>query len=421
MIHPKARRPRASGLDRRAFLQGSLALGAGVAGLGALSACGSGDGAPQFGVTDTSAAPYPLARPDNPVTLTISSDNEPIADGLAPETGDTFRILNYADYMNPAIMKAFGKKYDVQVQVTPFNNYDEMLAKLNQPSVYFDMVFPGPSVLGKMVYAQLIQPLNRTYLTHFDNLYGPYQSPWYDVGSQYTVPYTIYTTGVGYRRDRVDSVPANGYDLMWDPKYKGDVYLLDDKGEAIGMSLLRNKITTDINTGNEEYLTQATDSLVELINLVNVKTGIQDYVFLPSGQATVHQAWSGDLLAALQYLPKNTPASVLGYWVPETDFVIGSDNMAIPKSAKKPVLAHLLMDELLSDEGALTNFKWNGYQPPIQSITADSLIADGLIPENLTNAVVRADDFDKGLSFYEVSPAVDALWTDQWSRFQAGG
>ena len=28
-------------------------------------------------------------------------------------------------------------------------------------------------------------------------------SPWYDVGSRYTVPYTIYTTGIGWRADKL--------------------------------------------------------------------------------------------------------------------------------------------------------------------------------------------------------------------------
>jgi spermidine/putrescine transport system substrate-binding protein len=398
-------------------------VGAGAFGLAALSACGGGDsGTPDFGAGGaTSAAPYPLARPDNPVTLEISSDNPAIADGLPPEKGGTFRILNYADYMNPALMKAFGQKYDVNLQVTPYNNYDEMLSKLNQPNVYFDIVFPGPSVIGKMAYTKLIQPLNHSYLPHFNNLYEDFQSPYYDVNAQYTVPYTVYTTGVTYRRDRVDTVPENGYSLIWDKKYKGDVYILDDRGEAIAMSLLRNNITTDINTGNADDVNKATDSLIELINLVNVKTGIQDYVFIPSGQATVYQGWSGDILGALQYLPKGTPDTVLGYWIPETNFVIGNDLIAIPKSSKKPVLAHLLMDELMSPEGSLTNFKWVGYQQPVQSMTADSLISDGLVPAHLTNALVKSGDFVKGLKFYEVSPAVDELWQNAWSRFQAGG
>ena len=67
-------------------------------------------------------------------------------------------------YMAPGVMKAFGKKHGVSVQVTPYNNYDEMLAKIRQPGESFDLVFPGPSVLSKMVYTDLLQPLNHSYV-----------------------------------------------------------------------------------------------------------------------------------------------------------------------------------------------------------------------------------------------------------------
>ena len=60
-------------------------------------------------------APYPLARPDEPVTLPIKDSNPPIEDGLEPETGGAFKILNYDDYMAPGVMKDFGEKYGVEV------------------------------------------------------------------------------------------------------------------------------------------------------------------------------------------------------------------------------------------------------------------------------------------------------------------
>jgi len=422
-MHPKARRTSPlsmSPLDRRTFLRGSLAVSAGAAGASLLAACGSDSGGGGGGGSATEG-PYPLARPDSPVTLPLSDDNPAIDDNLPPEKGGIFKILNYADYMAPGVMKDFGAKYDVEVEVTPYNNYDEMLAKLRQPNATFDVVFPGPTVLSKMVYAKLIQPFNQTYLTNVGNLWDEYQSPWYDVGGQYTMPYTVYTTGVAYRRDRVDTVPDNGYDLFWDPQYDGKTYILDDRGEAITMSLLRNDITTDVNTGNPEFINAATDSLIELIDLVSVKTGIQDYVYIPDGTATVHQGWSGDMIAAQYYLPKGVSTDVLGYWVPDTNRVIGNDVMAVPTGAEKPVLAHMFIDNILDNEVSLRNFGWNGYQPPLTAITAQSLIDDGYIPPNLESAVVLPQDFDKGLIQAEVSPAVDALWQNAWARFKAGG
>jgi spermidine/putrescine transport system substrate-binding protein len=415
----RQRRPRPQ-LARRDVLRGGVWIGVGLGAAPLLAACGDSGSS---GSTANGAAPYPLARPDKPVTLEIKDSNPAIADGLDPEEGGTFNILNYAQYMAPGVMKDFGKKHNVSVEVTPYNNYDEMLSKIRQPGESFDLVFPGPSVLGKMVYAELLQPLNHSYVPHLANVWPEYQDPWYDRGAQYTVPYTIYGTGIMYRADRVTSVPEVGYDLLWDKAYAGKVYLLDDRQEAIGMSLLRNKITRDVNTSNADDIKRATDSLIELTGLVNVKTDVNAYSEVPEGTATVHQCWSGDPIAGQYYLPKGETPEVLGYWRPTDprDYVIGSDNIAIPKSASKPVLAHMLINDLLDEKIGLQNFGWNGYQPPITKLSATYLVDQGYIPKNLSNAVVVPGDFKRGLTFYEVSPSTEALWQTNWARFKAGG
>src|SRR5690242_3960329 len=101
------RRPRPQ-LARRDVLLGALWAGLGIGAAPLLAACGNNASS---SLSANGGAPYPLARPDHPVTLTIKSSNPPIKDGLPAETGGTFQILNYADYMAPAVMKAFGKKH----------------------------------------------------------------------------------------------------------------------------------------------------------------------------------------------------------------------------------------------------------------------------------------------------------------------
>ena len=413
------RRPPRPQLSRRDLLRGGLWVGVGLGTSRVLTACGGASSSQPQGGT----APYPLARPDSPVTLPIKDSNPPIGDALDPETGGVFKILNYDQYMAPGVMKDFGAQHDVEVQVTPYSNYDEMLAKIRGPGESFDLVFPGPSVMSKMVYAELLQPLNHSYVPNLTNVWPEYQDPWYDRGARYTVPYTIYGTGVFYRADRVSSVPENGYDLFWDEQYAGKVYLLDDMQEAIGMSLLRNDISTDINTSDNELVRKATDSLIELIDRVNIQANVNAFSEVPEGTATIHQAWSGDPIAGQYYLPKGETTDVLAYWRPDdpAQRVIGSDNIAIPKSSAKPVLAHLLINDLLDNQIGLRNFGWNGYQPPLTKLSAQYLIDQGYIPENLMNAVVLPEDFDTGLTFYEVSPSTEALWRQSWSEFKAGG
>ena len=122
------------------------------------------------------------------MTLPIKDSNPPIDDGLDPETGGAFKILNYDQYMAPGVMKDFGEQHGVEVQVTPYTNYDEMLAKIRAPGESFDLVFPGPSVLSKMVYTELLQPLNHSYVPNLKNVWPEYQDPWYDQGRSTPCP-----------------------------------------------------------------------------------------------------------------------------------------------------------------------------------------------------------------------------------------
>ena len=103
------RRPPRAQLARRDVLRGGLWAAVGLGAAPLLAACGDNGS----GQAISGGAPYPLARPDQPVTLTIKDSNPPIDNGLEPEQGGTFNILNYAQYMAPGVMKAFGKKHGV--------------------------------------------------------------------------------------------------------------------------------------------------------------------------------------------------------------------------------------------------------------------------------------------------------------------
>jgi len=417
--HPKQRPSAASQVNRRSFLGGSFALALGAAGGSSLlAACGGDSGG---GPAGGSAGAYPLARPDDPVTLPIFDDNQPIESGLEPEKADALRVLNYADYMAPGVMKDFQKKYGAEVQVTPYNNYDEMLTKISAPGAAFDVVFPGPSVMSRMVYGQLLQPFQHSYLPNLTNAWPEYQDPWYDLGSQYSVPYTVYTTGIGYRSDRV-SDPSEGYRMLWNPEYSGKMGVLDDSGEALGMAMLAWDITRDINTDDPELINAAKDKLNELIPL-GVKVDITQYDTIANGKFTVHQAWSGDMIAARWYLAGGATKQDLGYWIPESkaDVVIGNDNICIPKSSPSPVLAHAFINSILDNTIAEKNFNWNGYQPPLTKLNAEYLIDKGYITENLMSAVVVPEDFESGIKFYEQTPAVENLYLAAFQEFQSGG
>ena len=152
--HPKERPSAALQVNRRSFLGGSLAAAVGVT-AGSSPASGLRKRQWRWGRRGADVR-NPARSPRRPGDLAdLYDDNQPIADGLrSRRTVGVLKVLNYADYMAPGVMKDFEKKYGAKVEVTPYNNYDEMLTKISAPGAEFDVVFPGPSVMSRMVYGQ---------------------------------------------------------------------------------------------------------------------------------------------------------------------------------------------------------------------------------------------------------------------------
>jgi spermidine/putrescine transport system substrate-binding protein len=140
-----------------------------------------------------------------------------------PESGGELQVYNYADYLNPEVIKAFGKQENVSVRVTTFNSLDEAFTKLSTGRLKFDVIFTAPDHLSRLVGSKLVQPLNLELVPNLHSEVWPeLQNPFYDVGPRYSVPYTLYTTGIGWRNDEIKAFdPA---ELGWESFWKSEPY-----------------------------------------------------------------------------------------------------------------------------------------------------------------------------------------------------
>jgi spermidine/putrescine transport system substrate-binding protein len=369
------------------------------------------------------ASGIPLARRDYPVTMPRFSD--PVKSGAKPERGGELRIYNYADYLNPAVLKEFGKREDVSVRVTTFDTLDEAFTKLSTGRLEFDVIFSSPDHLSQLVGRRLVQPLNFELIPNLvKNAWPELHSPFYDVGPRYTVPYTVYTTGIGWRNDQVgDFDPAQlGWEAIWKATaLRGRVGILDDSREGLGMALMRRGVS-NLNTEVPEQLAQATKDLEELNSLVRVKVDINEYETLPAGRVVLHESWSGDLISAvISYLPKGTKADVLSYWYQQAGGPVFNDCICVGAQAAKPVIAHRFLNYLLDPKVAYANFVgYVGYQPPLNAINAQQLFAKGILPKGLANTVVTHEDYANGNAYLTLSASGQRLWDNAWAAFRNG-
>jgi spermidine/putrescine transport system substrate-binding protein len=399
-----------AGLSRRSFLTRGAGAGLAMAGLGPLlQAC-----APALAGGGT----VPLPRPSDPVHWPTAG-NKPIASGLAPEQGATLQIFNWVAYVNQACLNHFAKKYNCKVQLTTFNTMNEAISKLrNDPDLNFD-VFMGVTVdvMGQLVESKLIQPLNHSYIPNISQAWPDFTNPFYDRGWQYTVPYTIYTTGISWRKDLVHEDPytmANPWSILWQPKYKGKVAILDDYREGISLGLMKNG-HTDLNTTSRDQIERSRQALQDLVGLVNLRIDNNDYTEVPDGQTWIHHAWSGDMAAAGYYMPKGVPVETVGYWFP-TDGrgPVANDTNTVLRTAQNPVLAHLFLNYLLDLPNVLENISFNGYMQPLNEVTPQRLVKEKLLPPSLMSTVVQPSYFRRGLGELQLPVDTDALWQQAW-------
>src|SRR5579859_2097143 len=171
--HPRERPTGHGGMTRRDMLKRSAAAASfTLPGAAILDACSkpgatapggsSHANGPGVGKFWPAGSPYPLARQDSPVTWKLW--RQPIKSGLAPEKNATLQIYNWSDYIFTKVVKEFCAAHNCQYQITTFNNMDEALAKMRTAQLQFDIFFPTPDILGKLVTGKLLQPLARDQL-----------------------------------------------------------------------------------------------------------------------------------------------------------------------------------------------------------------------------------------------------------------
>jgi spermidine/putrescine transport system substrate-binding protein len=364
-----------------------------------------------------------IPAPDQPVRWPLSKRYPIIESGQKPKPGSILRIYNYADYLSPRMMKDFEAQWGVDIHLSTFNDADEALTKIASEKLGFDLYFPGYDSVGKLIQADLLRPLNADYLGNRRNLWSLFADPWWDRGARYTIPYTVYGTGIGWRTDLADvdlSQYDTPWDVFWDPTYRGNVAILDDWHSAMALVLVRNGF--DVNTTNSHELAIVREQLIELRETMRPQVTIRMYTDMPAGQYGLAQFWSGDAINMPYYLPKNTDPGILRYWAPPHGHgEVDNDLVVCLGQGSNPVAAHYFMNAILDEQAAAQNFGFTGYQPPLKQFTPGTLVKQGYVPPNLESAIVRQADFARGLPLLELPITADTEYHQIWQEFYSGG
>ncbi|MEV8531546.1 spermidine/putrescine ABC transporter substrate-binding protein [Streptomyces sp. NPDC051211] len=371
--------PEALPPSRRSFLRAGTAAALGLSAAG----CGFATGDDPAGTTAAAATP-----------IDVKVDGDLV-------------YFNWADFVDPAVFEGFAKEYGVKVVQSNFDSMEGMAAKLNAGNRY-DIIFPTAKWAERLAAGGRLRAIDHTRLKNAEAVFGSYDyfaDPWYDPGSAHTVPFTMYKTGIGWRRDRLGDLTGS-WDDLWNDRAKGKVFVLDDRDEVLGMGAL--KLGLDLTTGDPGDLARVTDTLHTLRPRLRGFSS-DSYNNLLNGNADMTQAWSGDMAAMLA---QAKDPSVYGFETAKEGAPVNSDCYAIPANAQHPGTAMLFIDYMLRPENVKKNIEYIGYPMPVRGSEDTYTALVEPFPQCLVTAADLKDDrfFRNGTAKGE--QARDAAWTD---------
>ena len=283
-------------------------------------------------------------------------------------------IYNWSDYIADDTIRNFEKETGIKVNYDNYDSNEILHAKLVAGKTGYDIVVPGSHFAKTQIAGGLLQKLDRSKLTHWNNLDKGLleQLAAVDPGNQYLVDWLWGYVTVGINTPKVSAalasspnplpMPDNAWSLLFDPKYaaklKGcGVNFLDSASEVLPVAMLY--------VGKPAYSPRAADydaaaQMLKTVRPFVTRFSSSGYINdLAAGRLCAVMGYSGDIniarARAIEANPKAPPA--IEALVSKGGATMFFDTMAIPKDAPHPNNAHLFIDYMLRPEVAagLTN------------------------------------------------------------------
>ena len=290
----------------------------------------------------------------------------------------TVNFYNWSDYIDPAVIEAFGRETGIKLRYDTFDANETLETKLLAGKSGYDVVVPTAYFLERQIKAGVFQKLDKSKLKNLGNVWPEIAQRLavYDPGNQYAVNYMWGTTGIGYNVKKArEALKAAGsadaamsamssWDVVFKPgelaKFKDcGVHMLDSADDIMTAAL--HYLGLDPNTTAQADFDKAAELLIKIRPNVRKFNSSEYLNALASGEICLIVGWSGDIKQAQKRAAEAKGGIEIGYAIPKGGAQMFFDNFAIPKDSKNVAEAHAFIDYMLRPEVAAKNSNFLGY------------------------------------------------------------
>ena len=325
--------------------------------------------------------------------------------GLTAASADELHIYAWADEVPQDVLDDFSKATGIEVTLDTFDSNESLIAKLEAGASGYDLIEPSQYAVQILEKKGLVEPLDHGKLANIGNLSKVFQEVSFDPGNKVSLPFIWGTTGLAYNSDCVKE-PITSWKALWDEKYKGRIYMLDNMLAAYIAGLQVNGFKA--NTTNADEIAKATQTLIDQKPLLAGYNSTNFADLVSSGEACIVEAWSGNVLQAIEQNPK------VHYVLPDEGGTMWVDGFSIPKGAKNLDAAYKFLNYILQPEVAAKVTTLTKVASTVEK--AKALLA----PELANNAAVFPPE-DKMAKADFILDLGDAMkhYQDGWTKVKA--
>lgn len=270
---------------------------------------------------------------------------------------EVVNVFNWEDYIDESVLAQFEQETGIHVNYMRFTTNEDMIVQVEANPGAFDVCFPSDYIVERMLSKDMLAEIDYDKVPNAQYILENLRSPDYDPNNVHSLPYMWGTVGILYNTTMVEE-PVDSWGILWDSKYKSNVFMLDSFRDSMGVTL--KYLGHSMNTRDIIALESCKDKLIEQKKNGIVKAYQVDETKdkMVAGEAALAVMWSGDAQYAIDLNPD------LAYSIPSEGSNIWIDAMVIPKNAQNMDNALKFVDFLCRPDIAQKNCEAIWYSSP---------------------------------------------------------
>ena len=322
-------------------------------------------------------------------------------------------VCSWGEYIDPELITMFEEQTGIRVNYQTAESNEALYSLLKSGGGDYDVIVPSDYMVARLIEEDMLEELDYSNIPNFELIDRRFRNLSYDPENKYTVPYAWGTVGIIYNTSLVED-EVHDFSVLYDEKYAGDVLLINNSRDAIGIAL--KHLGYSMNTTNEDEIREAYQLLVDATEKGVYQGKVMDEIYqkMEGGNAAISTYYAGDYLTMLE---NNED---LAFVVPERGSNWFVDSMCILKDSPHKAEAEAWINFIASTEASLMNMDYIWYASPNSEALEQypeyyyELYEEELEPE-IYNIMVAPPEILERCELYVNLPAdILALYKELW-------